>query len=78
MFMDKKPSQLQSTNIHASKQLIMTHGMAPQLTPQLEPTQCLQGQGQGQCMCSWRYRYPANLGTIKSNNKNGEATIMQQ
>jgi len=47
MFMDKKPSQLQSTNIHASKQLIMTYGMAPQLTPQLEPTQCLQGQGQG-------------------------------
>jgi len=30
------------------------------------------------CMCTWRYRYPANLGTMKNNNKNGGATITQQ
>jgi len=36
------------------------------------------GQGQGQCMCTWRYRCPADLGTMKNNNKKGGATIMQQ
>jgi len=29
-------------------------------------------------MCTWRYRYPANLGTVKNNNKYGGTTIMQQ